>query len=222
MCAVAENGTRTVERALTLLALVSEHGPLSLVEAAKRAELPPSTAMRLLRTLEIFGYLRRDSAGAYRPGSRILQLGAAALSRESLIQMSHDGMERLAARTGESVYLSIPGHGGTAFYAAIVEGSHSVRHTSWVGRSFPVRGSASGAALQGEVPRRGYVVVEQGVEPDVTAVAAPIRAGTAVVAALSLVVPSYRMTPELSRRFGEWLVEEATALSTRLTPTLAD
>ena len=46
----ATAGTRTVERALTLLSAVAEGGG-TLTELARAAELSPSTASRLLSTL---------------------------------------------------------------------------------------------------------------------------------------------------------------------------
>ena len=61
-------------------------------------------------------------------------------------------MEKLVAETGEAAYLSVEGHAGTALYISIVEGTHSVRHASWVGRTVPLDISAAGHALCGRVP----------------------------------------------------------------------
>ena len=111
-------------------------------------------------------------------------------------------MEKLVAETGESVYLSVEGHGATALYIGIVEGTHSVRHTSWVGRTVPLDKSAAGQALRGRVPDAGYVVVERGVEADVTAIACPVYSEARIVAAMSLVVPSYRLTKGQAAEYG--------------------
>ena len=51
--------TRTVDRALDLLAAVTEQPRLSLTEAARATELPASTALRLLRSLEGSGFVAR-------------------------------------------------------------------------------------------------------------------------------------------------------------------
>lgn len=213
---MAETSTRTVDRALDLLAVVCERGRASLVDSAREVDLPPSTALRLLRTMEARGFLRREGTGEYLPGSRMIQLGARALSNETLVALCEDPMRDLVAVTGESAYLSIPGHGDTALYVAIVEGTHSVRHSSWVGRTIPREGSAAGAVLRGEVPGTGYVVAARGIEQDVTALAAPIRADQRIVASLSLLIPTYRL-PDLDvERFGRALVERATIVSERL------
>lgn len=210
---MAESSTRTVERALNLLAVICDKGRINLVDSARAADLAPSTALRLIRTLEGSGFVRRDSDGSYRPGGRIIQLGAQSLSNESLVWLARKTMDDLAAATGESVYLSVEGHDKTAIYIAMIEGTHSVRHTNWVGRTIPLSLSAAGAVLRGEIPAEGYVVVEHGVEDDVTAIAAAVRSEQRVVAALSLVVPSYRITQLEAAKYGRLLVEQARLVS---------
>lgn len=217
---MSEPSTRTVERALSLLADVCEKGSTSLADAARAVDLSPSTALRLLRTLEASGFVRRDDAGSYRAGSRLMQLGARALGHESLIDLTHDDMRALAAETGESVYLSVAGHADSALYISIVEGSHSVRHTNWVGRTIPLEGSAAGVVLRGETPDAGFVVIERGIERDVTALAAPITASGRVAAVLSILVPSYRMSDATAQERGALLAATAQRLSTGLSTGL--
>jgi len=213
---MVESPTRTVERALSLLAVIVDGDGLTLSASSRAVDLAPSTALRLLRTLETSGFVRKDEDGSYRPGSRLIQLGAQSLSNESLAPLCRPVMDELVAATGESAYLSVEGHAGTALYLAIVEGTHSVRHASWVGRTFPLEHSASGHVLQGRTPATGYVVAERGVETDVTAIAAPIRSAGRIVAALSLVIPSYRVTTDDVRRYGPLLVAAADRVSAGL------
>jgi len=208
----ADTTTRTAERALTLLSVVCENGPVTLGEAARSADLSSSTALRLLRTLESTNFVRRDEDGSYRPGATIVQLGVLALSQESLVSLCRDPMMRIVEQTGESAYLSVPAPERQGLYIAIIEGTHSVRHANWVGRKFPVESSASGSVLNGHVGQYGYSVVSDGVERDVTAIAAPIRVGERTVGALSVVVPSYRITPEAIARIGGLLVNETHTL----------
>lgn len=205
--------TRTVDRALNLLAIVTEHPPLSLADAARQTDLATSTALRLLRSLETAGLVMRDDDGRFRPGSRLLQLGARAFSREPLIALAQVPMEQVVERTGESVYLSIPGPAGTAMYIKIVEGTHSVRHTNWVGRTVPLTGTAVGEVLRGEVAADGYTRREHTVEKDVTALSAPVTVHGTVVGALSTLVPAYRCTDELAQRCGAALVAATGELS---------
>lgn len=220
---MADQATRTVERALALLASVCDRGGANLADTARDCELAPSTALRLLRTLEATGFVRKDDTGTYRPGSRIIQLGAQALSDESLVDLAGPAMDELATETGESVYLSVVGHAATAVYINIVEGTHSVRHASWVGRTVPLDTSAAGHALRGKVTEDGYVVVERGVETDVTAIACPVYSQSRIVAAMSLVIPSYRLNADQTPQYGRLLIAAAADVSARLSsPTEAN
>jgi IclR family transcriptional regulator, acetate operon repressor len=216
---VAVSSTRAVERAMDLLAHVCDQGEIGLAECARRSGLAPSTALRLLRTLETSSLVIRDDR-------------AAALGRQSLVGAAEPALKRIVQGCGESTYLCLPGPTGSAVYAGMVEGLHSVRHTSWIGRSIPLRGTAAGAVFRGDVPDVGYVLVRSAVEPDVTAIAAPVdrpglRAGPdagaevlSAIAAISVVGPTYRIDDEQAAVIGRLVSAEAKALSQqfRVTP----
>ncbi len=213
---MTEPSTRTVQRALTLLASVCDRGSTTLAEVAREADLPPSTALRLMRTLETAAFLSRGDNNTYQPGPRLIQLGAKAFSREMLVPLSREPMQMVVAATGESVYLSVPGADDTALYISIVEGTFSVRHTNWVGRTVPLEGSAAGMVLRAETPESGYVVLENTVEEDVTAISAPISAAGKVVAAMSTLVPTYRLDQQKRTACGHALVRAAGTVSAAL------
>lgn len=210
----SDHSTRTVERALSLLAAVCERGesPLPLADAARETGLSASTALRLLRTLELQGFVHKGEAG-YRPGSRIIQLGAQALGNNSLATLAEPAMQRLVEQTGESAYLTVRATADEGIYLAVAEGTHSIRHTSWVGRMIPLAGSAAGAVLSNGVAAGEYILVNDAVEPDVTAIAAPITAGERTIAALSIVAPRYRLGPEQAQRIGELIAWEARGIA---------
>jgi IclR family acetate operon transcriptional repressor len=212
----AAGSTRTVERALDLLAEVCASPPVSLTECARRVGLPASTALRLLRTLEAAGFVARDAAGAFRPGVRVLQLGATALGRQSLVELAQPGMKRIVEQTGESTYLVVRGPRDTALYLAMAEGTHAVRHTSWVGRAIELADLAVGAALDGRVPESGYVAQRDRFEPDITAIAAPVRRPGGIAAALNLLGPTYRIDEATAEEYGRIVSAEAAVISALL------
>jgi urocanate hydratase len=207
------SSTRAVERALGLLAEVCAEGAIGLTDCARRAQLPPSTALRLLRTLEKADFVARDERGFYRAGPRLIQLGAAALSRESLVGMAEPSLQRVVASTGESAYVSVFGPAHTALHVGMVEGTHAIRHTSWVGRTVPLDRTAVGAALRGVVSKAGYVAQRSSVEPDVTAIAAPIRRPGGVAGAISVVGPTYRIDDKKMHAFGRIVSREASVIT---------
>ena len=221
----AAGQNRTVERALDLLALVCEGGAPSLSECARRSQLPASTALRLLRTLEVRGFVHRDADGTFNPGIRVLQVGALALGRESLVRLGTPGLRRIVESTGESAYLSMRGTGDTAVYVAVAEGTRAVRHISRVGRSVPLAGLAVGAVFAGRTPACGYVAQRDRDEPDVTAVVAPVTWPGGIAGAMSLIGPTYRISDQTMEEFGRIVTAEARRVSEQLgelTPVTTD
>jgi IclR family transcriptional regulator, acetate operon repressor len=217
MTAMAPVGsTRTVERALGLLAEVCAEGSITLAECARRTHLPASTALRLLRTLNGAGFVTRDDDGSFRAGGRLIQLGAVALGRQSLVGLAEPGMRRIVAATGESTYLAIAGPGETAIYIAMVEGTHTVRHTSWVGRSIHRADLAVGRALQGAATPTGYFAERDRLEPDVTAIVAPVPRPGGIAGALSVLGPTYRIDDTTMQQYGEILSHEARQIAEQL------
>lgn len=208
--------TRAVDRALALLSEVCGRESVSLTEAARSTGIPTSTALRLLRTLESAGFVGRAGDGSFSAGPRLLQLGATALGRNSLIRLAQPALDRIALATGETTYLSVRGPGDCATYIAMAESTRSVRHTSWIGRSVPLAGLAVGRALAGELPAADYVVQRDGFESDVTAIASAVRRPGGIAAAMSVLGPTYRIDDRSSARFGLVLASEAHALSAAL------
>lgn len=208
----AAGSTRAVERALALLAEICQHDVTTLAEAARRTRLAPSTALRLLRTLQHTGFVSHGADGSWRPGAQAIALGATVVGRESLVRLAEPALQHIVEATGETAYLIVRGHGGSAVYVGMVEGTRSVRHTSWVGRSIDVRGLAVGRALAGDVPVGGYLAERDVIEPDVTAVAAPIPRPGGIAGALNLLGPTYRIDEALMHEYGRIVAREAAAV----------
>jgi urocanate hydratase len=206
---------RTVERALALLAAVGADNGISLSECARRTTLATSTALRLLRTLEASGFVAREGA-VYVPGPRLILFGALALGRQSLVTQVRPSLQRIVERTGESTYFVMRGAKDTAVYLAMAEGTHAIRHTSWVGRAIALEDLAVEQALAGDVPPAGYVAQRDRDQPDVTAIAAPVYWTGGVAGALNLLGPTYRMDEDTMHRYGEIVAREAVAVSRQL------
>lgn len=209
--------TRTVDRALALLSEVCSREAVTLTECARRTGLPASTALRLLRTLETAGFVsREDEDGTFRPGPRMIQLGATTLGHNELARLARPALDRIGSATRESAYLSVAGVDRTAIYIAQVEGTHAVRHSSWIGRAVPLEGLAVGEVLDGHIPAKGYVAGRDRLEPDVTAIVAPVRYPGGIAGALSVLGPTYRIDATTMHAYGRIVATEATELSSRL------
>jgi DNA-binding IclR family transcriptional regulator len=190
---------RATDRGLALLRVVAEHADgISLANAARLVDLSPSTALRQLRALEAAGFAERLEPSGWRPGQELLRLARHLTSTSSLAQSAAPVLAELARSSGESCYLVEPLDHRNAAYTAMAEGTHAIRHVSWLGRTVPLVGTAAGAALAGRVDSDGCAVVSDAVEEGVTAIAVAVR-GTQgkPIAALSVVGPSFRLLDEL-------------------------
>jgi len=199
--------SRAVGRSLLLLKVVCELGTVTMAAAAREADLPPSTTLRLLRKLESSGFVQRDDQSKFSPGPTLLGLGAQALNRNEIVRNARPIMREIAVETGESVYLSVKRPDDYCIYIASAQGTQPVRYENWVGRTFKVENSAAGAVLSGDCEPMGFVVKHETVAPDVTAIAAPVVVDGQTVAALSALVPSYRLDAAKTFNLGRSLVE---------------
>jgi DNA-binding IclR family transcriptional regulator len=213
---MAEAGTRTVERALTLLTAVAEEGG-SLTRLARAADLSPSTASRLLATLAGQGLVRRDEHGHYHAGARLRALAAASLRQDPLHELAGPHLSALAAETGETANLAVAADDRRVVYLRQVASPRLVQTAAWAGRTIPRRGTALGAALRGELGDGGWIARTGTVEPDVTSIAAPVYgAGGEISAALSVLAPTYRITARRVEACGRAVARHAGELSHEL------
>ena len=131
-------------------------------------------------------------------------------------RLAAPALDRIGATTNESAYLSVRGVNDTAVSIALVEGTHAVRHTSWVGRAVPMEGLAVGRVLTGEATPNGYVAGRDRSEPDVTAIAAPVRYPGGVAGALSVIGPTHRIDEPTMHAYGRMVAHEAALLRRQL------
>lgn len=219
MSATRMSATRTVERALDLLGVVvgDGRGGASLSELARATGLAPATASRLLATLAGRGLVHRGTQGEYRPGPGLMQLAATVLRDDPLYELAGPHLAELAHASGETANLGIAVDADRALYLRQVPGGQRVQTAAWTGRTIPREGTAMGAALAGRVSAAGYAVCRGSLEPDVVAVAAPVHGYQGeIVAALSILAPSYRTGEGDVARYGALLVEHCAALSSAL------
>lgn len=209
---------RAVERAFDLLALTgASASPVTLSELAHESELPVSTVARMLATLERTGFLHRDTESRYSPGIRLIQIGLSSLRRVSIYEMAEPHLVHLTDVTGETANLAVLADSENAIYLRQVVSPHSIHHASWLGRMLPLKRTAVGAALTGRVSAKGYVAKRNTLDPDVSAIAAPVYGpGGKVAAAFSITGPTYRMSDSLVLKYARLLVEEAEHASAEL------
>src|SRR5881628_2986134 len=90
------------DRLLAVLGAFDRDSPaLSLAEISRRAELPLTTAHRLVGALTAWGALERDESGGYHIGLRLWELGALAPRGLALREAAMPFLEDLYESTHE-------------------------------------------------------------------------------------------------------------------------
>ena len=149
---------QSLERGLSVIrAFDAEHPELTLSDVARAAGLTRASARRFLHTLTELGYVR--STGrlfALRP--RVLELGYAYLSSQSLHEVAQPHLERLVAELRESSSVSVL-DADDVVYIARVPTRRIMTVTISVGTRFPAYATSMGRVLlagQGDEWLDGY------------------------------------------------------------------
>src|ERR687887_2441788 len=147
-----------VERAIAVLdELAREAREFGTNELARRIDVNPSTASRLLATLESARLVERvPPGGRYRLGLRLLELGNAALARLDVRALARPELERLVDETGETATLSVPGERDAVTVDFVLSAS-SVQSVARLGRPSVAHATAAGKVLLGfgDIPPPG-------------------------------------------------------------------
>jgi DNA-binding IclR family transcriptional regulator len=222
---MSDEGGRTVgsvARALALLDALAE-GPAGVNALARRIGVNPSSASRLLATLEAGGLVERDAGGGpYRLGLHLVALADRVLSRLDVRELARPQLRALVEETGETATLSVA-DGDQAVTVDFVPGGSSVVSMARLGRPSIGHATAAGkvllafagappatlepytertitdpAVLAQELARvreQGWAEAEGEREPDLNALAAPVFGrGGALAAILGLQGPAARLT----------------------------
>lgn len=141
-------GTRSVERALSLLTAFTEESPeLRVSELVAASGLGQSTVSRLVGALTALDYLAQDErTGHYRLGPQVVRLASIALNRSEVHQQARQPAQNLAHTLGLGVNVG-ERHGDKLTYLLNFEGAHAPRSTTLVGRFAPLHATALGKAL---------------------------------------------------------------------------
>jgi DNA-binding IclR family transcriptional regulator len=239
-----QQGVRSVQRALDILALLTDDRPsVSVREIVDATGLAKTTVLRLVSTLEQSGLLWATAAG-YMAGPGLWRWAHLARRSWELPPETQRGMRELAARQRETVNVYV----ARDVYRVCIaqqESPQPLRHVVHVGDELPMWAGASAKVLlrdaspslleriargspygPGHVKRlqewideaavRGYAVSHGEREDGLSAVAAPIfgRSGS-VVAALVLSGPTIRFTEGRVTEFAADLKRMAQHMSER-------
>lgn len=146
------NGTvQSVDRAVTILELLAQHGSLGVTELARELGVHKSTASRLVAALERRGLVEQvEERGRYRIGVGILRLAGATSARLDLVQQARPVCRELATETGDTVNL-VTLDEGAALYIDQIAGGSTLSSYNWVGQRIPLHATSNGKVLLSEM-----------------------------------------------------------------------
>lgn len=132
-------------RALTVLEHLTESPyPLTLAQLAVQMNVPKSTLMRLLQSMETAGYvLHMPADRGFVPGARAVALGLKTLRGSNIRRECRAVLRRLVAHTGETCNLTVP-DAGRVLYVERVETAEPLRMHVQPGTWVPIHCTASG------------------------------------------------------------------------------
>lgn len=143
-----------VTRAFAVLETFSPESPvLTLSEIARRAELPLTSAHRLLGELCAAGALERERDGHYRIGLRLWEIASLAPRGVPLREAALPFLEDLYEVTHENAQLGVR-EGHDVVYIERITGRRAVGVLTRVGGRFPLHASGIGIVLLAHAPER--------------------------------------------------------------------
>lgn len=143
----------SVDRTLDLLELLAEEAQgLSLAELARRTGFPKSTVFRILATLEARQVVVLDlHTRRYHLGHLLWSLGHRYVERSDLYEKAAPVMQRLAERSGETVFLGKL-EDGEIIYMRRIESPRSIAIVKKLGQRVSATSTATGRAILAFLP----------------------------------------------------------------------
>jgi len=150
----AGGGVKSLTRALSILVALAEcFEGLTLAALSKRLSLPPSTAHRLLTTLQRQRFVRFDSSSmSWRIGVQAFTVGSAFAQSSDVVALAKPYMRRLMEETGETINLYVLSGEG-AICMAQVQSPQMIRAISRPGGALRMHRSAAGKAMLAHMPK---------------------------------------------------------------------
>lgn len=139
-----------IDRMMDLLAALEQRGSgMTISDLTALLQQPRTSIYRILNTLQQHDMVRRDDAGAYHLGTRLLTLASHVASRASdidLVAVTQPFLDHLAAELGEGVKLSIIDNEGILVLAA-AQGRREYALTVAPGQRMPIHAGAASKLL---------------------------------------------------------------------------
>jgi IclR family acetate operon transcriptional repressor len=149
--AASASSVQAIDRGLAVLGIIAGSDGLTLTDLSQRAGLAPSTAHRILASLEAHQFVFHDEErGLWLIGVGAFEVGSAFLRNRRLAGIGRLVMHELMEDTGETVNLGIE-DGGEVVFISQVESHSALRAFFRAGSRAPIHASGVGKTLLAEM-----------------------------------------------------------------------
>ncbi|MEM7334404.1 MAG: IclR family transcriptional regulator [Chloroflexota bacterium] len=136
---------QSVERAFSLLYTIGHNkDQTSISQLARDVNLPRTTVVRLLETLQAVGAVKTAvSKDTYQLGDQLLALLSKASWVDQIVAVAQPSLQKLAEQTGETIYFCLP-DGDQCYFAAQINTRYKIRIADSTGERHPLHITSSG------------------------------------------------------------------------------
>jgi len=137
--------SRAIGNALRVIEILQQSSrPLALTDVTQQAKLPKSSVFRILRTLEIAGYLQRVEGDRFAPSQAAASMPKQLTSQ--LLAVARPLMKQLSHEFGETITLALLFENHIEVIA-VIESPHRVNMINFVGSIIPPHASSLGKCI---------------------------------------------------------------------------
>jgi DNA-binding IclR family transcriptional regulator len=131
--------------------LVSCNHSQNLQQISQATALTNSTALKILDTLQLIGYVQKDTeTKKFKLGPALLKFANKAINQLDIKQLAQPHLEKLQGITGETVHLGILDN-NSVVYISKIDSSNPIILYSQIGKRIPLYCSAMGKAILADV-----------------------------------------------------------------------
>lgn len=144
---------QTVQKAMNLLeALVRSGQPRRLTELARQLGLTKPNVYRLLSTLTVLGYVKKDpETSLYSPTLKLWEMGSLLVRDVDLVSIAGPHLRKLCDQCRESVQLAVFDAGFTV-YVDKVDSAQPLKAITTIGSRVPATVTSTGKAMLAWLP----------------------------------------------------------------------
>jgi len=139
---------QSVERAFKLLYTIGHNEDQSNIsQLARDVNLPRTTVVRLLDTLQAVGAVKTDQqTDDYLLGDKLIALLNSSPWVDQIAAITQPYLQDLALTTGETAYLGIP-DGNSVYYVTQIDSQYTIQMKDWSGQYTPLHPTAVGKLI---------------------------------------------------------------------------